>query len=89
MPRFAQWLEANTPQIRFTSFWKDGTVVVYINDAKYVYITDAAYHDRWKALSQHRPFAVLNQIKTMVNKGFAKQIEPSPELAKPTQQTLF
>lgn len=38
------------PDIRFASFSKDGTIVVYINGKKYEYLTDSLYHDKWKKM---------------------------------------
>ena len=57
---FRQWLE-NT--INFGAFAKDGTVVVYIDGKRYVYITDALFHDKWKRMIPYAPWRVLNQIK--------------------------
>lgn len=88
--KFAQWLKSqNSTNIVFGSFFKDGTVTVYIDGAKYVYITDAVYHDRWdrtlKYIKKERPqayrkvaFGILNQIKDMVKKGYATQEYPKP-----------
>lgn len=88
--KFAQWLESqNNTNIVFGSFFKDGTVTVYIDGARYVYITDAVYHRKWNETLQYirskKPeayrkvaFGILNQIKDMVKKGYATQEEPKP-----------
>jgi len=93
--KFAQWLESqNSTNIVFGSFFKDGTVTVYIDGARYVYITDAVYHDRWdrtlKYIKRERPqayrkvaFGILNQIKDMIKKGYATQEEPKPSSVTP------
>jgi hypothetical protein len=73
---FKQWLIENEGDIRFTAFAKDGTVVVYINGKRYVYITDAMYHDKWKRMIPYSPWKVLNIIKTQVAKGQANMVEP-------------
>lgn len=90
MMKFAQWLESqNNTNIVFGSFFKDGTVTVYIDGTRYVYITDAAYHDKWYRTLQYirskRPqayrkvaFGILSEIKDMVKKGRATQEEPKP-----------
>lgn len=57
--------------IKFAGFMNDGTVIVYINGKRYVYITDAVYHDKWKQMVKHAPFRVLNLIKDQVKKGLA------------------
>lgn len=94
--KFSHWLEAKSP-IVFGSFFKDGTITVYINGVRHVYITDAAYHDNWQRLSQHAPNFVLKQIQDLVKKGYAKQEEPKVDKPKSfdikpvklTQKTLF
>lgn len=83
--KFAQWLESQN-NIHF-SFWNDGTVIVYINGRKYVYITDAALHNQWSRridyIRSSKPaaydatcFSILNKIKELVKNGRARQ-EPS------------
>ena len=94
--KFAQWLEAqNNNRIIFTSFWKDGTVTVYIDGTRYVYITDAVYHGPWHdkleyirskkpAAYQKIAFGILQEIKDMVKRGRATQEEPKPQPLNPT-----
>ena len=67
--KFKVWLNENA--IHFTTFAKDGTVVVHINGKKYTYITDAYYHDKWKRMIPFSPWRVLNIIKGMVSSGQA------------------
>ena len=69
--KFSQWLETRDRPI--FSFWKDGTVIVYINSKRYVYHTDAMFHDRWERMSHYSPWKVLNQIKER-----GEQLEPPP-----------
>lgn len=98
MMKFAQWLESqNSTDIVFGPFFKNGTVVVYIDRTKYVYITDAAYHDKWREtleyIKRKKPqayrsvaFNILNKIKDMVKKGYATQELPKPVPPKPVSQ---
>lgn len=94
--KFSQWLESQN-NINF-SFWKDGTVIVYLNNRKYVYITDAVYHNKWQRnmdwLRKEKPqayepycFNVLNQIKKMVASGVATQEEPPLQQPSPQSPT--
>lgn len=77
---FLEWLtEAKASHIRFGAFWKDGRVVVYIGPKRYEYITDAVYHEKWKRLAPYAPGKVLNQIKDMVKRGYAQQVDPEPK----------
>jgi hypothetical protein len=69
---FAQWLESTDVPI-FT-FIKDGTVIVYLRNKRYVYTMDAGYHDRLKTQSRYAPWKVLNQVKEL-----GDQIEPRPQ----------
>ena len=99
--KFAQWLESQT-NIHF-SFSNDGRVTVYIDGRTYVYITDAAIHNKWEsdieATRRKSPqayqatcFRILNLIKRLVNVGRAKQEFPKPvsQPQSPLQQkTLF
>lgn len=97
---FSEWLCENNQKIHYGGFWSDGTVIVYINGARYVYITDAVYHNKWRKMIRYQPFRVLNDIKNQVKNGQAQQIEPrikepavqpqiSPEIPKNQQKTLF
>lgn len=70
---FKRWLLETEDNIRFGMFAKDSTVVVYINGVRYVYITDAIYHDKWKRMIPYSPWRVLNAIKK------------SGQLVEPTQ----
>lgn len=86
--KFAQWLESqDNTNISFVSFFNDGTVTVYVGNTKYVYITDAVYHDKWlrnlQWIKRTKPvayrkvaFGILSKIKKMVEMGSATQIEP-------------
>ena len=78
MLTFLEWLNEATNDIVFGGFWKDGHVVVYIRGKRYVYITDAMYHGKWRLWSRYAPGKVLNDIKSLVKMGSAKQIEPMP-----------
>lgn len=82
--RFKPWLSEDERNISFASFSNDGKIVVYINGKRYVYLTDAIYHDKWKRMIPFSPWKVLNIIKDLVIKGVATQLEPSVE-----QPTLF
>ena len=77
--KFKDWLflEEND-KIVFGAFANDGTVIVYINGKRYVYITDAIHHEKWKKMKNFAPWRVLNMIKEKVKNGSAKQIEPEP-----------
>lgn len=66
--KFSIWLEKES-KILFGGFFKDGRVIVYINGKKYIYVTPAFYHDKWKKLANYSPFKVLNQIKTQIKNG--------------------
>lgn len=72
---FLNWLTEQESKILFASFWNDGTVIVYINNKKYVYVTDAIYHNKWKKMASKAPFKVLNQIKNQIKNGKAFQME--------------
>jgi len=86
--KFTHWLESqNNSSILFSSFSKDGTVIVYVNGTRYVYITDAFNHGQWNTelewTKKHRPknyekvaYVLLDKIKKMVSRGFATQVEP-------------
>jgi len=98
--KFTHWLESqNNSSILFSSFSKDGTVIVYVNGTRYVYITDAFNHGQWNTelewTKKHRPknyekvaLSFLNEIKKMTSRGFAKQVEPktptTPPIPTPT-----
>jgi hypothetical protein len=68
--RFSKWLESHDT-INFAGFLKDGRVIVYINNKRYVYITDAIHHDKWQKMLPYAPWKVLNDIKANLldNKG--------------------
>jgi len=72
---FLNWLTEQESKILFASFWNDGTIIVYINNKKYVYVTDAIYHNNWKKLASKAPFKVLNQIKNQIKNGEAFQMD--------------
>jgi len=74
---FKNWIINEESKINFAGFWKDGTIIVYIDGKKYVYVTDAIYHDKWKRMVNFSPFKVLNQIKSQVEDGSASLIEQS------------
>ena len=65
---FRLWLEAD---IKFGGFFKDGTVIVYIDGKRYVYNTDALYHKQIKDIAKYRPGKALNLIKSMIKNGSA------------------
>ena len=63
---------------------------------KYIYMTDTAYHEKWKSLSRFKPFIVLNEIKKHIRLGVAKQIFPveaqpqiSKDIPRKVQKHLF
>lgn len=60
---FKSWLSESEGNIKFASWSKDGTVIVYINGIRYTYMTDAYYHDKWKRMIPYSPWRVLNAIK--------------------------
>lgn len=83
---FTTWLTENQKQrIQFAGWFKDGTVIVYLNGIRHVYITDAIYHERWKALSKRNPMLVMSQIAQLVRAGHAQQTEPPSVSRKPIQ----
>lgn len=90
---FKLWLAENS-DIQFATFMRNGEVTVYIDGKRYVYVTDAMHHDKWKKMEKFAPGRVLNDIKRMVDAGIARQIvpPPAPKVIKPIpmkQQTLF
>ena len=72
---FKQWL--NESNINFL-FMSNGEVVANIDGIKYKYITDTAFHKRWRELSKYKPWTVLNDIKKHIELGNAQQILPKP-----------
>jgi len=94
--QFKTWLEVNDDRPVFT-FWKNGTVIIYMRRVRYEYRTDAGYHERWRIASRYSPFKVWNEIKDQVKSGHAEQLEPplkkdppeTPKAPKSTQQFLF
>ena len=91
---FKQWL--NESNINFL-FMSNGEVVANINGARYKYLTDTAFHNKWKSLSRFKPWAVLNDIKKHVDLGNATQLFPkrdaqktgTPEIEQKKQKFLF
>lgn len=80
---FKEWLlHENDNKIFFSTFANDGTVIVYINGKRYVYITDAFNHEKWKKMIKFSPWKVLNIIKQKIKNGSAKQIDPEPSISK-------
>lgn len=63
-------------RIQFASFNSYGDITVYIDGRKYMYNTDAVYHNKWKKKARYRPFDVLNDIKDQVKRGYATQVYP-------------
>jgi hypothetical protein len=63
-------------RIQFASFNSYGDITVYIDGKKYMYNTDAVYHNKWKKKARYRPFDVLNDIKDQVKRGYATQVYP-------------
>ena len=70
---FKNWFINET--IQFSTWLKDGTIMVYIDGKKYVYITDPIYHSQIKKLAKFKPFSALNLIKSMIKDNVARQIE--------------
>lgn len=58
----------------FSSFWKDGTIIVHKDGEKLTFITDAVYHDKIKKLSSIDPEKALEQLNNWVEKGWATKI---------------
>lgn len=94
---FKEWLFEADQNIQYGGFWSDGTIIVYINKVRYVFVTDAVYHNKWKKMYRYQPWKVLNDIKLQVKNGHAQQTEPIP-VAQPEkvqtnpqnkQKTLF
>jgi len=91
---FREWLLNEGQNIRFGSWWKDGTIIVYIDSTRYVFVTDALYHRQLQKLARFKPWTALNKIKEMVKNKAATQIEPPPQEKlpqdkPPIQGTLF
>ena len=82
---FSVWLENQKQRIQFAGWFKDGTVIVYYNGIRHVFITDAVYHDRWKRMSKFNPTLVMSQIAQLVRTGQAQQTEPPSDSRKPIQ----
>jgi hypothetical protein len=78
----SQWLEATREDRPVFSFVSDGTVIAYIHGKRYVYQTDAGYHERWKLISRYAPWKVLNWVKE------AGELIESPPKSK-SQKFLF
>ena len=72
--QFKEWLLVES-DIRFAGWIKDGRIIVNIQGKRYVYLTDAMYHDKWKRMAPYSPWKVLNQIKKQVELGNAELIE--------------
>jgi len=94
---FRDWLIESDQDIQYGGFWSDGSIIVYINKIRYVFVTDAIYHNKWRKLYRYQPWKVLNDIKLQVKNGQAQQIEPKPTVqpqkintnSKEIQKTLF
>lgn len=67
--RFSVWLNETNLRVSFGGFFKDGRVVVYVGEKRFVYVTPAWYHDRWKKISDKSPEVVLGQIKRQIETG--------------------
>lgn len=78
--KFADWFFEENSQIDFKSFSKDGKIIVHIDNRPYEYITDAALHPKWMRMIRFSPWKVLNQIKSLVKKGYAQQLNVNPLL---------
>jgi hypothetical protein len=44
-------------------FLHNGEATVHYNGVKYIYSTDAIYHERWKKEAIYKPMKVWNKIK--------------------------
>ena len=86
---FRDWLFTEGQNIRFTTWMNDGTIVVYIDQTRYVFVTDAAYHRQLQKISMYKPWTALNKIKELIKNGVASQIEPAPIPTKAVQKSLF
>jgi len=80
--KFSNWLNEAESKIQYGGFFRDGRVIVYINGNRYVYVTPAWYHDKWKKISVLAPFKVLNQIKKQVEQGDSWILEGSNDRNK-------
>ena len=68
--RFSEWLLTES-EILFSSFSRDGTIVVYIDGKKQTFVIDAIYYDKIKRLSEKNPEKALDQLNNWVEKGWA------------------
>lgn len=84
---FKEWLFETDQNIQYGGFWSDGSIIVHIHKTRYVFVTDAAYHSRWKKMYRYQPWNVLNEIKLQVKNGHAQQIEPQPAAQPEKMQT--
>lgn len=60
--------------IKFTSWTNDGTIVLYIDDKRYVFDVDPIYHAELKRIAKYKPFTALNKIKELIKYNKAQQI---------------
>jgi hypothetical protein len=72
MGAFREWI--NAPQ--FSAWYKDGTIVVWIDGKEYRYGVDRLYHPRLQQLAKHQPGAAFNKILNMVKDKVATQLSP-------------
>lgn len=99
---FKEWLLNEGQNIKFVGWSKNGTIIVRIDNTRYVFITDAAYHHELQKLAKYKPWTALNRIKYLVQKNLAIQSEPTPippeekppeekppKEKPPVQRTLF
>ena len=77
MRTFKQFLESRAPE--FTGWSSDGRITVYIRGKRYIYTTDALYHDQIREMARFKPWKALNLIKQMIKDGNAWQLDPSPK----------
>ena len=75
---FKNWLLESDQTIKYGGFLSNGMIIIYINKTRYVFITDATFHNKWERICRYKPWDVLNDIKSQVRNGHAKQIEPQP-----------
>lgn len=58
----------------FSSFWKDGTIIVHKDGEKITFVVDAIYHGEIKRLSSKEPEKALDKLYSWVEKGWASKI---------------
>jgi hypothetical protein len=71
--KFSDYL-LNESNILFSSFWKDGTIIVLVDGERQTFIIDSMYHNKIKKLSEKEPEKALEQLNNWVERGWATKI---------------